>query len=139
MTTLRTVDLRNDFKKVSDLVMSGEKVLITRPRNENLVVISEREYNEMAKARSNAKYLAVLDDSASRVAESRVVSITMDELEAIGVMSSEELFAFIAKKQAYSTTEPIKPKRNLGFLSGPSLPDSFFDPLPEEDLQAWGR
>ena len=27
-----------------------------------------------------------------------------------------------------------KPKRQLGFLPG-SLPDSFFDPLPEEELQ----
>jgi len=33
-----------------------------------------------------------------------------------------------------------RPKRKikLGFLPGPPLPDSFFDPLPEEDLQAWG-
>jgi len=32
------------------------------------------------------------------------------------------------------------PKRKLGFLKDiiPPLPDSFFDPLPEEDLQAWG-
>jgi hypothetical protein len=29
-------------------------------------------------------------------------------------------------------------KINIGFLPGPELPDSFFDPLPEEDLQAWG-
>ena len=31
-------------------------------------------------------------------------------------------------------------KCNVGFLKGkvPELPDSFFDPLPEEDLQAWG-
>ena len=27
---------------------------------------------------------------------------------------------------------------NLGFWDGPELPDSFFEPLPEEDLQAWG-
>jgi len=34
--------------------------------------------------------------------------------------------------------EPQKPKkRKLGFMPGPPLPDSFFDPLPEEDLQAW--
>ena len=26
----------------------------------------------------------------------------------------------------------------LGFVDVPPLPDSFFDPLPEEDLQAWG-
>ena len=35
-----------------------------------------------------------------------------------------------------------KPKREIkfGFLKekAPPLPDSFFDPLPEEDLQAWG-
>jgi len=35
-----------------------------------------------------------------------------------------------------------KPKRviNFGFLKDkvPPLPDSFFDPLPEEELRAWG-
>ena len=33
-----------------------------------------------------------------------------------------------------------QPKRQLGFLKDkiPALPDSFFDPLPEEELQAWG-
>ena len=31
-----------------------------------------------------------------------------------------------------------KPKRRLGFVKGPPLPESFFDPLPEEELQAWG-
>ena len=37
---------------------------------------------------------------------------------------------------------PKEPKREIqfGFLKGivPELPDSFFDPLPEEELQAWG-
>ena len=41
-----------------------------------------------------------------------------------------------------NTKEDPKPKRqlNLDFLAGkvPPLPDSFFDPLPEEELQAWG-
>jgi len=31
-----------------------------------------------------------------------------------------------------------KPKRQLGFVNVPPLPESFFDPLPEEELQAWG-
>jgi len=32
-----------------------------------------------------------------------------------------------------------KNKLKLGFLKGkvPELPDSFFDPMPEDDLQAW--
>ena len=37
---------------------------------------------------------------------------------------------------------PEKPKREIrfGFLKDkvPPLPDSFFDPLPEEELQLWG-
>jgi len=37
-----------------------------------------------------------------------------------------------------TTQEQPKAKiRKLGFMPGPPLPDSFFDPLPEEDLQAW--
>ena len=31
----------------------------------------------------------------------------------------------------------INQKIKLGFVKGPPLPDSFFDPLPEEELQKW--
>ena len=36
-------------------------------------------------------------------------------------------------------TEPQKHGIRIGFLKDfiPELPDSFFDPLPEDDLQAW--
>jgi hypothetical protein len=36
--------------------------------------------------------------------------------------------------------EATPQKRCLGFLKDkvPPLPESFFDPLPEEDLRAWG-
>ena len=33
---------------------------------------------------------------------------------------------------------PAKQKIQMNFVKGPPLPDSFFDPLPEEELQAWG-
>ena len=43
---------------------------------------------------------------------------------------------------AESYTPKQEPKREIqfGFLKGivPPLPDSFFDPLPEEELQVWG-
>jgi len=55
MIVLRTVDLRNDIKRVSELVNSGEKVLIARPRNQNLVILSERDYNKLEKARLKKK------------------------------------------------------------------------------------
>ena len=63
MIAIKTIDLRNDFKRVSDLVISGEKVLISRPHNQNLVVLSEKEYNELDKARRNAEYLKKLDNA----------------------------------------------------------------------------
>ena len=37
-----------------------------------------------------------------------------------------------------SANETKKQKIRLGFVKGPPLPESFFDPLPEEELQAWG-
>jgi hypothetical protein len=38
------------------------------------------------------------------------------------------------------TFQPKQQKRKLGFMSAvlPSLPSSFFDPLSEEELEAWG-
>ena len=69
--TLRTIDLRNNFKRVSDLINSGEKVLIARPHNENLVIMSEKEYNQLDKALHNAEYFARIDDAVKRASEGR--------------------------------------------------------------------
>ena len=49
MIVLRTVDLRNGFKRISKIISSGEKVMIVRPHNENLIVISENEYYRLEK------------------------------------------------------------------------------------------
>lgn len=81
MIALKTVDMRNDFKKVSDLVNSGEKVLIARPHNRNIVILSEKEYNDLEKARRNAEYLDKIDRSMQQLADGRVVVKTMEELE----------------------------------------------------------
>ena len=34
--------------------------------------------------------------------------------------------------------QPKPQKRPLGFAKGAEVPDSFFEPLSEEDLEAWG-
>ena len=83
MIAIKTIDLRNNFKKVSDIINSGEKVLISRPHNENLVVLSEKEYNELEKAYRNNEYLAKLDKSIQQLAEGKVVVKTIEELEAM--------------------------------------------------------
>ncbi len=81
MIALKSFDMRNDFKKISDLVSSGEKVLISRPRNKNFVVISEKEYNKLEKIRRNAEYFEKINKSMQQLAEGRVVIKTMEELE----------------------------------------------------------
>ena len=83
MIAIRTVDVRNDFKRISDLVNSGEKILISRPHNENLVILSEKEYNELERTRRNAEYLAMIDKSLQEFAEGKVVIKTIEELEAM--------------------------------------------------------
>lgn len=35
-------------------------------------------------------------------------------------------------------SEKPESKLKFDFVKGPPLPESFFDPLPEEELQAWG-
>ena len=81
MITVKTIDFRNDFKRISEIVNKGEKVTIARPHNENLVVLSEREYNELEKARRNIEYLAMIDKSMKELAEGKTVIKTMAELE----------------------------------------------------------
>jgi antitoxin YefM len=83
MIALKTVDIRNDFKRVSDIVSGGEPVLISRPHNNNLVVLSEQTYNDLARARRNADYLEKAERSIQELADGKVVVKTMDDLEAM--------------------------------------------------------
>ncbi|MDR2591889.1 MAG: type II toxin-antitoxin system Phd/YefM family antitoxin [Chitinispirillales bacterium] len=81
MLALRTADLHNDFGRISEIIDSGERVLIAQPQSQNLVVLSERDYNELEKAKRNAEYLEKIDRSSRQVAEGRLVVKTMEELE----------------------------------------------------------
>lgn len=80
MIALKTLDVRNNFKQIGDLINSGETILISRPHNQNLIVISEAEYHELEKLRRNAEYLAKLERSIQQFKEGKVVVKTMDEL-----------------------------------------------------------
>ncbi len=61
MVALSGTTVKNDFKNICDRVYKGEVVIISRPRNENVVLISEKEYAELEKYRRNAEYQAKLD------------------------------------------------------------------------------
>lgn len=80
---MRQMDLRSNIKKYLDLAFDGETVVDPRKENKNVVILSEREYKEMEKARNNMAYLAMLDESDRQLREGRVVVKTMEELEAM--------------------------------------------------------
>jgi len=99
MIAVRTIDIRNDFKRVSRLVYAGEPVLVARPRNENLVVITEEEYNKLEKLRARDEFLTMLDESIKEVKQGKTITFTIDELEAMEDMSTKETQAFIRQRR----------------------------------------
>ncbi len=82
MLAVKSIDVRDNFKNLCDKVFNGETLIISRPRNENVVMLSEREYNEIIKAKRNVEYLAMLDKSMSEAAAGGFIAKTMEELEA---------------------------------------------------------
>ncbi len=83
MTIVKQMELRSNIKKYFDLAFDGEAVIVPRKENKNVVILSEREYKELEKARNNMAYLAMLDESDRQLKEGRVVVKTMEELEAM--------------------------------------------------------
>lgn len=75
------MDVRDNFKSLCDKVFNGETLVISRPKNENIVMLSEAEYNEMLKAKKNAEYLTMLDKSMAEAEQGGFVTKTIAELE----------------------------------------------------------
>ena len=83
MTIAKQMDVRSNIKKYFDMAFGGEPVIVPRKDNRNVVIVSEKDYKEMEKARRNAAYLAMLDESDRQLREGKVVVKTMEELEAM--------------------------------------------------------
>lgn len=81
MLAVKSMDVRDNFKKLCDKVFDGEILIISRPKNENVVMLSEIEYNKMMKAKRNADYLAMLDKSMAEAESGGFVTKTIADLE----------------------------------------------------------
>lgn len=81
MLAVKSMDVRDNFKALCDKVFSGETLIISRPKNENVVMLSESQYNEIMKAKRNAEYLIKLDRSFEQLERGEVVVKTLEELE----------------------------------------------------------
>ena len=80
-TAVRAKDIKYNFKEICTRIISGETLIVPRPKNENIVLISEKEYQKLEKIKKNAEYLASLDRGNKDIAEGRKIYKTMDELE----------------------------------------------------------
>ena len=81
MLAVKSMDVRDNFKNLCDKVVNGETLIISRPKNENVVMLSEHEYNEIMKAKRNADYLAMIDKSIAEAEAGGFVTKTITELE----------------------------------------------------------
>ena len=82
MLAVKSMDVRENFKSLCDKVFRGETLIVSRPKNENIVMMSESEYNEIMKAKRNAEYLAMLDKSMAEAKAGGFITKTIDELGA---------------------------------------------------------
>ena len=80
MLAVKSVNVRDNFKEWCDKIIMGETLVVSRPRNENIYMISEAEYNELQKAKRNAEYLAMLDESQAQLERGETISFTIEEL-----------------------------------------------------------
>ena len=83
MLAVKSMDVRDNFKEWCNKVIGGETLVVSRPKNENVVIISEKEYNEMAKAKRNEEYLKKLDHSYALLEHGEVIHKSLDELRAM--------------------------------------------------------
>lgn len=83
MIAAKQMDIRANIKKYFDMAFDGEPIIVSRKANKNVVIISEAEYNEMAKAKRNAEYLAMLDQRIERLNNGEGIHKTLEELEAM--------------------------------------------------------
>ena len=81
MLAVKSMNVRDNFKALCNKVINGETVIISRPKNQNIVMLSEKEYNEMLKVKKNEEYLKMLDQSMAEAKAGGFVTKTIEDLE----------------------------------------------------------
>lgn len=77
------MDIRANLKKYFDIAFKEGVVFVPRKNNENVYVISQKEYEELQKAKRNAEYLERIDKSFAQLDQGKIITKTIEELEAM--------------------------------------------------------
>lgn len=83
ITATVATDLKANLKYFIDKAVAGDSIIITRPKNKNVVLISENEYNELQRIKNNAEYMYKLNCSVEQAKQGKVIVKSIEELEAL--------------------------------------------------------
>ena len=78
MLSVKIEDVMDHFESFCDKVSNGETLIISSPENQSIVMLSEKEYNELMKAQRNADYLLMLDKYMAEAAAGGFVAKSID-------------------------------------------------------------
>lgn len=81
MLAVKSMNFRADFKSFCEKAYDGEILIISRPHDENVVMMSLTEFNDLMKAKRNAEYLAMLDKSMAEAEKGGLITKSIEELE----------------------------------------------------------
>jgi antitoxin YefM len=86
MIAIKTADLTQNFRKIANLVTAGETVVISRPKNENIVLITEKEYNILNSLRRKSaleSFRNTTQEMQGQSIENGTADMTIDEIDSI--------------------------------------------------------
>lgn len=81
MLNVKSDNIKNNLEEYFNKVISGETLIISTPNNEKVVLISEKEYNELLKIKRNTEYLDMLDKSIEEYENGNTITKTIEDLE----------------------------------------------------------
>lgn len=81
MNAVKSIDIRDNFNIFCDKVFDGETLIISRPKNKNIVMISEKEYNLLQKMKRNAEYLNMLDRSMEEAESGNIIIKSLEDFD----------------------------------------------------------
>ena len=83
MMIVKQMEIRDNIKKYFDLAHEGETIIVPRKNNKNVVIISEKDYREFEKYKTNALYIKMLEESMKQAKKGEPVTMPIKELDII--------------------------------------------------------
>ena len=78
---VKTQDINTNFAKFAQEITQGSQVLVSRPKNENIALISEKRLNELLIAENNQKMNEKILASRTQIKNGEFEIMSFEELE----------------------------------------------------------